>query len=282
MVKKSVPMDTASQLQDEPVRKPVIEVIELDENMDADTSSIANTASGQLEEVEDAKSTDNTGSELEEVSETAWDKIAPEETNIQEAMVPVPEPVTPVNLGEEKQKQLVEEIFTKNDGIKSNMAPENRKSNSILLVWALIVIVAAITTGLGLLFFSGKSNNQTQKAPSVVPTQEITTTPAPSAIPTVPSIAKEDINIEVLNGGGVAGAASKMKDFLVRLGYKVGDTGNASDYSYEKTEIHVKSGQENIADMLSSDLEDDYTLGSSSADLDADSEYDVRIIVGSE
>lgn len=40
---------------------------------------------------------------------------------------------------------------------------------------------------------------------------------------------KNQLNVTVLNGTGIAGQAAKIKDFLIELGYSKIETGNAEE-----------------------------------------------------
>jgi hypothetical protein len=86
----------------------------------------------------------------------------------------------------------------------------------------------------------------------------------------------------VLNGGGKTGAAGKMKETLTTKGYKVANTGNTEEYTFEKSEVHVKPALSANLTEIVADLKEDYTVGISAADLPADSTYDVQVIVGKE
>jgi hypothetical protein len=178
-----------------------------------------------------------------------------------------------------KPKQVVEELFNKPDTENLMEISINRKnSKRTLMIWAIIVIVAAFVTGGGLLLL-------TNKKPSEKNTAQISPTPAASAVsPTVkPTIVNRgELTVQVLNGGGVPGAASKMKNLLTEKGYLVKDTGNTDEYSYDKTEILVKPGKEGALDLLKNDLKDSYVLGTTAATLSSDVAYDVRVIAGKE
>jgi hypothetical protein len=93
---------------------------------------------------------------------------------------------------------------------------------------------------------------------------------------------KTSFEIRVLNGGGTAGAAGKMKTLLEDKGYKVSGTGNTDSYTYDSTEIHGKTNMTDAIANLKADLKDSYTLGTVSADLDASASADVQVIVGKE
>jgi hypothetical protein len=118
----------------------------------------------------------------------------------------------------------------------------------------------------------------------MIPKPKPTPTVAPTIAPTTAPVAVErkDIRVKVINGGGVVGAGSKMKTFLEDKGYTVVDVANAKEYTYETTEIVVKSGKESFSKLLSDDLKVDYSLGSSSAVLDESASYDAEVIVGKE
>ncbi len=88
--------------------------------------------------------------------------------------------------------------------------------------------------------------------------------------------------MKILNGGGVAGAASKLKKLLEEKGYIVAGTGNTEAYAYDTTEISVKSGNVALLTLLEEDLKDSYSISKTSTDLAADAAYDAQVIVGKE
>jgi hypothetical protein len=73
---------------------------------------------------------------------------------------------------------------------------------------------------------------------NLTPTNAIATTPSPTTASINP---RHSISLEVLNGSGIAGAASQTADKLIALGYAVTKTGNADNQKYTKTEILVNS-----------------------------------------
>jgi hypothetical protein len=186
-------------------------------------------------------------------------------------------------MGEEKRKEVVDEIFQR-EKEEPRMMPEitihtKRRTPSVFL-WALGTIVACLVVGAALLFMSGKTGSlpSVVVVPTPTPTPTIQTTPTPATS----GLDRTAITIQVLNGGGKAGAATKMKQALEDKGYTVSDTGNADSYSYEKTEIQVKAAKSAYLPLLENDLQDTYTLGTSSAKLDESVGYDARVIVGKE
>jgi len=120
---------------------------------------------------------------------------------------------------------------------------------------------------------------------SPTPTSKISPTPTTKGTPTPTKASASDLDrsnlsLEVQNGSGVAGAATKMSDALKKLGYTVASSGNADNFDYEKTEIQLKSTKKAYLEMLKKDLGDDYTISSATSDYAGDA--DGVVIVGKE
>lgn len=188
-----------------------------------------------------------------------------------------------------KQKETVAELFGKNsETIMPEITVHKSASTRGLLIWAITMVAIAIGVGGGLVIFTNRSNQAPNPPVSTPGGENITPTSAPSAVsspspspkPTSVSIIKKDIKIQVQNGGGVVGAGSKMKSFLEQKGYTVSDVGNASNYSYEDTDILVKQSKAEIRDTLEEDLSQSYTVGTVETTLPESSPYDARVIVG--
>ncbi len=181
----------------------------------------------------------------------------------------------------EKSKEVVHELFSKpeSNGVAEITIAKNRQKKP-LFWWAVIVIVAAITTGIGLVSLSGSSGKSS--VVSIIP-QKPTPSLTPSSTPTpIPLPKKEDLKVQILNGGGVAGAAGKMKTILEDLGYTVEDVGNTDEYTYDETEVQAKEGYDSLLEDLVKELEEEYTVGSSDTSLTDASAYDIVVIVGKE
>ena len=177
---------------------------------------------------------------------------------------------------QEENKEMLSELFSKekSSDVLPDMPGERRIGAAPVFLWAVIIIgVALLTGGILLVVASGLP-----KVPTLFskPTPTPTSTPTPT--PTPAAAVRGDITVQVLNGGGTPGSAGKAKAFLEKLGYTVANTGNTEEYTYKKTEIHVKSGKEAYLELLKTDVAGDYTLGTSSADLSADSSYDAQVI----
>lgn len=179
---------------------------------------------------------------------------------------------------EEKQKQVVEELFRPASHAQMpEITMEERRSKPFIF-WAAAVLGIALVVGGGLILVSRGQLT----LPAISLTQPTPTVTPPPTQPTLMPLAKNEITLEVLNGGGVPGAASQMKAFLEEKGYTVSDTGNTEEYTYEQTEIHVKSAKEAYLTILEDDISESYTVGTLKATLAESEPYDVRIIVGKE
>ncbi len=174
----------------------------------------------------------------------------------------------------EKEKETVAELFKRPESPMPDISMHTRKGSKKRLL-VLIVFAVLIAGAIGGGFVLAKGGNLLS---IVAPTP--TPTPTPSPTPTPKTLNRADLSIQVQNGGGVPGAASKMKKLLEDKGYKVADVSNADDYTFEKTEIHLKSDKSDYATMLTSDLQDTYSLATDTGTLSSDSPYDARVIVG--
>ena len=89
-------------------------------------------------------------------------------------------------------------------------------------------------------------------------------------------------NIKILNGSGVIGAASKLRESLASEGFTVTTTGNATKNNYTETTVYAnKDVNPKYLEKLRSFLNQSYTLASNSAAPDGlTSGADVTIIIG--
>lgn len=116
----------------------------------------------------------------------------------------------------------------------------------------------------------------------ITPTEEVTPTPlASNNKDSDTSLDRSSLTIEIQNGSGVAGAATKARNILEDLGYEVLSAGNADNFDYETTVIKVKSTKKNFLELLEGDLEDDYTIEETSTSLTG-TVADAVVIIGAE
>ncbi len=114
------------------------------------------------------------------------------------------------------------------------------------------------------------------------PSKKITPTPSGKITPTPteePTISAK-LRIEVLNGSGTSGEASKMASFLKSKGYLIASTGNADAFDYELTTIQIKKSKSSELAQLKKDLSSSYEVASSVGNLAETSSFDAIVIVG--
>ncbi|HRN70393.1 MAG TPA: LytR C-terminal domain-containing protein [Candidatus Woesebacteria bacterium] len=118
--------------------------------------------------------------------------------------------------------------------------------------------------------------NQPTPTPVLEPT-----IPPPTPTPT-PSILREDINVKVLNGSGIAGKASDVKAFFQEKGYGEILTGNADAFDYETTVIQIKEdGDPAIRKYVEEDIASEVSSPEFEI-LDEGEAADVMVIVGTD
>jgi hypothetical protein len=120
---------------------------------------------------------------------------------------------------EEETRDIIE-----GDDLDGKQIPKfTMKSQYLVALVSLMCFGAAIYFAYPILFPS-KSKTNVQPTPTVLPTR----VPTPTSVATVSAtLKKEDIHIEVLNGSGVAGQATVIKNALEDHGFSLIDTGNA-------------------------------------------------------
>lgn len=68
------------------------------------------------------------------------------------------------------------------------------------------------------------------------------------------SVPASSIHVDVLNGDGTSGLAATVSGDLVRAGYTVTGTGNASSFSYTTSRIQYAPGQQAVAEQLAASI----------------------------
>jgi hypothetical protein len=116
----------------------------------------------------------------------------------------------------------------------------------------------------------------------LIPTPAVTPTPsvAPKASPSA-QLKLSDYKMEVLNGSGVAGRASSVKQLLETAGFNGVKTGDADNYNYEDTEVSLKSSvPAGVFDAVSKALGTSYKVVKADKLVPETSTYDVIVTVG--
>lgn len=168
----------------------------------------------------------------------------------------------------------------------------------IIILIALVVFAVIATGGKG---ESEKNLTPTPAQATATPTPSPSETPTPTSGKTTPSptpktsptpakgtptptgtsgtLDRSNLKVKILNGSGVAGAATKASDALKKLGYDIVSSGNADNFDYTDTTIQVKSTKKTYLSQLKTDLSDTYTIGSATADYTG-TDADAVVIVG--
>lgn len=119
-----------------------------------------------------------------------------------------------------------------------------------------------------------------QPTPTITPSE---TTPTPSKTPTsTPAPTGATLRIEVLNGSGTSGVASKMASYLKSKGYSISATANADSFDYTQTVIQIKKSKNSYLAQLKKDLSASYTVDPTVETLAESSAADAIVIVGEE
>lgn len=177
----------------------------------------------------------------------------------------------------------------------------SRKSKKWVVVFVLIIFLGSLVFG-GYRYIAGNKKNQQSLPITPSPTQDVfptdtpfieptksltpTATPVPTAKPSsnpldkTTGLNRASILVDVQNGSGEVGAASKGADTLKSFGYKVGSVGNADAFTYEGAVVRIKDSKKEYLPLLKKDLSSAYTLGTTSTDLSASSSADALVIFG--
>jgi len=141
----------------------------------------------------------------------------------------------------------------------------------------IIGLIAFLVVIIG--FFSVKLWNSQRGKTSIKTTvsPQVSVAPTPTPMP----IIRNNLKIEVQNGSGVAGLASKGKKVLEDAGYTTVTTANADNYEYKGVMVKAKTAA--ISAFVVSDIKDTYTNATvSSTLLDTTSPVDAIVILGKE
>lgn len=117
--------------------------------------------------------------------------------------------------------------------------------SSFLISFLLFILISKSKINLKLPDFITKKNVVTI-TPTII---------SPSPTPT-PDFKKEDVKIKILNGSGLKGKATEIKEILKNKGYMDIVTGNADNFDFKITEIQVKKDKAQLGNMIKNDLKD--------------------------
>jgi len=142
--------------------------------------------------------------------------------------------------------------------------------SSFIVSFLLFVLISKFRINLKIPDFLAK-NNVVTITPTIVP---------PTPTPT-PNFKKEDIKIKVLNGSGVKGKATEIKEILRKKDYVEILTDNADNFDYKITEIQVKKDKSQLGEMIKNDLKD-YVTSLKFTELDDKEASDLVLIFGAD
>lgn len=149
-----------------------------------------------------------------------------------------------------------------------------------LLIFLIIIgaLVFAFFRGIGPFAAISPFTKSASPTPSASPFVQSSPFSEPS--PSVEDVDKSEVSIRILNGSGVTGKASAVKDFLEELGWTVATIGNADNSDYASTEVRFKEDSRKFEDSIISDLSDKYDASVSSDDLESSDSADIEVVVG--
>lgn len=165
---------------------------------------------------------------------------------------------------------------------------EKRGGNGVFyLILGIIAILVATGAALYILFMDDSSDKDTSTTATTASVEATTTATAEESVsataPANPSpeatFTYTDESIRIANGNGISGEAGRIEKILQDKGYEIVSTGNASR-TYAESIIYFKSGQDDLADAIKSDLSDEYSFTTEVADSVVGS-YDAVVVLGS-
>jgi hypothetical protein len=152
---------------------------------------------------------------------------------------------------------------------------EIKSDSNISFFSKIILIIPLLLLILGFFVIFG-SKITSDKTPEISPTISV---PTPITTPT--SVPVEDLKIQVLNGSGTAGEASKIVDLVSQYKFKVENTSNAANFDFTQTQIQTKKSVSSYAiNLLIESLGKKYTAKLLPENLSSSSEFDVIITTG--
>ena len=151
--------------------------------------------------------------------------------------------------------------------------------------WLWLLIILIIIGALVFAFFKGigpfaKLSPFAKKEVASPTPQVIASPPLLSSPSAMEGVDRAKPAVRILNGSGVAGLASSVKDMLENLGWRVINVGNANAYDFDQTQVRIKSDFASYQEPIVKDLSDKYSIKVSSSTLDSTDSADIEIVVG--
>lgn len=167
------------------------------------------------------------------------------------------------------------------DAVNENdNTPTKKKTLLIISVFIALLLIAA--GAIFVYFYISKkskipflNNNVARIQPVAISPKVLTPTPTPT-------VDKAMYSIQILNGSGKVGEASKAQSLLEKGNFTVGNIGNADVYTYKETVIKAKKSVNNgFLASLRKTLSSKYVVATDTATLKDSGTYDVEVVIGS-
>lgn len=192
------------------------------------------------------------------------------------ATPPVPQAQPTETTNQTSQSEASEWVQQDKDSMTEE--PKKKVGKKALVGGLVTFVVVGVLAG-GIFYFNSKVSNP---SPVQTDTNAQTTVPSATASPTAaPEVDLTTLKINILNGSGKAGQAGIAQGLLEKAGFEGIDTGNADSFDFTATQVALKADlHESVFTSVSDALSDTYVVEKADA-LDADSEFDIVITIGS-
>jgi hypothetical protein len=141
--------------------------------------------------------------------------------------------------------------------MESSYAPPleiSRWRTATIVVSLLAVVELLALLAIGMTFLGKSVAHHVEAAAAAKVAAPVRHAAAANAKPGVPKLTRAETDVLVLNGNGVAGAASTAADRLRALGYLIGGVGNAPREGTTKTLVMFRDGYRAEAARLAKDI----------------------------
>jgi len=148
-----------------------------------------------------------------------------------------------------------------------SLSSSSSKFPKLILIIPLILLLIALLV----VFKFSSPSNQSNSSP----------TPTPVISPTPTVIPNNSLKIKVLNGSGMAGQAGTVTQLLAKNNFSIADTGNASNFNYDQTQVQTKASVPvTVVAQITQSLQSDFDPSILTEKLPESSEFDIIITTG--
>lgn len=282
-VVKNSPKKTAPVIEKEELVSISVQTIE---EPISDASIHEEIKEGQSAPIESSSTpiqSESTGTESEQTSIESESEI--ETTPVSEDVSSTEESPEDTSISSEKAMQGTSSVppFTPHFENSQDNEPMPKKRRVLLIVIVFIVLLLLIIAAIFGYLYVSKKSSVPFLGNDVVHVKHVDVSPKPATPTPTKAVDRTAYDIEVLNGSGKSGEASKVKTLLTGENFIVSDTGNADRYTYTETIIEAKKTvDKSFLTELKNVLSQDYVVASTSSLLNSSSPADVVVTVGRE